>query len=360
MLLRSSLPLALLAITPFVQADELKFKDGSVLKGKIVGLESGEDGKPGTFTIESPSVKDPIKVNQADVVTFSTDHPFFIATAGQTEAKGVVESTADGVKVTTADGVVTSSVANLKDGWNPGDPSPSDRAAAKLKHHWEYSADISITGKTGNGEAIGTNIGLEAVNKGPEDELKFYTRYDYSKARALNAPAGWSKTSDNLHAGLVYDSRFASPLLWYVRSDNGFDRVRQITFFTTDAVGLGYQVIDNKKQHLDVKVGLAYRYEDYKPSAGLDNTNSPGLDVGLHHDCEFEYFKMVNDLTYTPAFDSFSNYIIMHNSYLETPLANSENWKLRAGLANEYRSRIAPGNKYLDTTYYIKLVFVWK
>ena len=363
---KTILPLAIMAVAPLTRADELQFKDGSVLKGKILGLEQvTEDGvTKGVFTIQSPSVKDPIKVNQSDVVTFSTDHPFFIATAGQTEAKGTVESTPTGVKVASSDGVVTSTVANIKDGWNPGDPSPAERARAALIRHWEYAADVSIIGKTGNGDSIGANVGLEAVNKGPDDQLKFYARYDYAKAKAINSTTGWSKTSDNLHAGLSYESYFAKPLYWYVRSDNGFDRVRQITFFTTDAVGVGTFLIDNNtkghRQHLQIFGGLAYRYEDYKPTAGLQNTNSPGLDAGLHHDCEFKYFVMNNDLSYTPAFDNFANYIAIHDSNIEMPLSDDDHWKLRIGMRNEYRSRIAPGNKYLDTTYYLKFVYKWK
>lgn len=362
---RTRLPLALLALVPLVKADELKFKDGSVIKGEIKSLQQVEDEdgvKHGVFTIQSPSVKDPIKVEQKDVVSFSTEKPFFIATAGQTEVKGKVESTDSGVKVAGVDGAVTSSVDNIKDGWRPEDPSPADRAREALSRHWQYEVNLSIIGKTGNGESIGAASGLIAKNKGPDDDLMFYARHNYAKARAANSTTGWQKTGDDLHAGVEYTSLFARPLFWYVRSDNGYDRVRQITFFSTDAVGLGTMIIDNKKQHLSVRAGAAYRFERYRPTSGIDDTNAPGIDAGLHHDCEFKYFAMNNDITVTPSINDFTNVIALHNSYLETPLADSENWKLqlRAGVQNEYRSRAIAGLRKLDTTYYLKIVYSWK
>lgn len=352
----TTLAIAALALVPFATADEIRLKDGSVIKGKILGLEPGKDGKPGEFTVESPSVTGPMKVNQADVSTFSTDGEFLFATAGQTRAKGKVESTADGVKVTTPDGVVTSKVENIRDGWTPGSPSPDDKARAKLERRWEYTADISIIGKTGNGESIGANGGLTAVNKGADDKLIFYAKMNYAKAKG---PLGWSKTADDLHAGLEYTSYFARPLFWYVRSDNGYDKVQQINFFSTDAAGLGTQLINNDKQHLEVRGGLSYRFESYKNNLRQD-TSSPGLDLGLHHDCQFQYFMMVNDLTVTPAFDDFSNFIAIHDSFIEMPLANSESWKLRLGMNNQYRSKIAPGADRLATIYYLKFVLNWK
>lgn len=352
MRLRNTFPwIAALAMVPFVNADEIRLKDGSVLKGKITGLEGGE------FLFETPAVAAPLKIKQADVETFSTDGEFFFDTVSQTRAKGRVVATENGVKVETNNGVVTATVDNIKDGWTPGSPSPDDRARAKLERRWEYTADVAVIGKTGNGESFGANAGLVALNKGPDDELKFYVKYNYAKARGVGSE--WSKTNDELHAGLEYTSLFARPLFWYVRSDNGFDRVQEIDFFTTSAAGVGTMLIDNEKQTLSVRGGLAYRFESYKGNL-RPNTSSPGLDLGLNHKCEFKYFEMVNALTYTPAFDDFSNFVAFHDSYIEMPLSDADTWKIRFGLSNQYRSVVIPGRRRMDTTYYVKFVLNWK
>ena len=345
-----SLALTALAITPLLHADEIRLKDGTLIKGKLVALDGG------VFTVESPSSETPFKIKQADVTTFSTDAPVFIATAGKTEAQGKVMSSDTGVLVATPDGVVNSKVDNLRDVWRPGAPSPADKATEKLKRRWEYTADVSIIGKTGNRESIGESSGLTALNKGPDDELKFYAKHNYAKSKG---DLGWVKTADDLHAGVEYTSYFARPFFWYVRSDNGYDKVRQINFFSTDAVGMGDLLIDKDHQHLSVRAGLSYRFESYSDPLRED-TSSPGLDFGLHHDCQFKYFKMVNDLSYTPTFEDFNDYIILHDSYIETPLANTESWKLRMGVSNEYRSKVLPTVDRLDTTYYLKFVLNWK
>ncbi len=347
-----NLSLALVSLTlPLASsADEIRLKDGGVIKGKIVDLEAG------VFTVQTAAVADPIKIKQSEVTAFSTDEEIFIATVGKTEAKGKVSPAQDGVTIGTPDGVVASKVDNLKDAWRPGAKSPADKAADKLIRHWEYTADISVIGKTGNRESIGASSGLQALNKGPDDELKFYAKHNYSKTKN---DLGWVKAADDLHAGVEYTSYFARPFFWYVRSDNGFDKVRQINFFSTDAVGLGDLLIDNDHQKLSVRAGLAYRFEAYKNNLQED-TSSPGLDLGLHHDCQFKYFKMVNDLSCTPAFDDFSNVIVLHDSYIEMPLANTDCWKLRMGMSNEYRAKVTPGVDRLDTTYYLKFVLNWK
>ncbi len=355
------LALAAFALVPFASADELRLKDGSVIKGKILGIEPGKDGAPGEFTVESPSFKGsdkaPVKIPQDTVSTFSTDGDFLFATAGQTRAKGKVESTADGVKVVTTDGVITSNVGNIRDGWTPGSPSPDDKARAKLDRRWEYTADIAIIGQTGNGESIGANGGLTAVNKGPDDEMKFYGKMNYAKAKA--GAGDWNKTADDLNAGLEYTSYFSRPMLWYVRSNNGYNKVQQISFFTTDAVGIGSLLIDKETQHLTVRTGIAYRFESYRNNI-RDDVSAPGLDFGLHHDCQFKHFSMVNELSVTPAFDDFGNIIALHDSYIEMPLANTESWKLRLGTNNQYRAQVTQGIDRLITTYYLKFVLNWK
>lgn len=344
--------IAALAISPLVRADELTLKDGSVLKGKITAIEDG------AFVFKSVAVADPVKVKQTDILSFSTDGDIFVGTASQTVVKGKIEAAAAGsVKVTTPEGVSVIRIDNIRDGWTPGSPSPAERALEKLKRHWEYTADIAITGKTGNRESVGESSGLQALNKSPEDETKFYLKHNYAKTKG---PLGWSKSADDLHAGVDYTSYFARPFFWYARTDNGYDKVKYISFFSTSALGVGDLLIDKDYQHLSVRGGFSYRYEAYQDFTGRSDTSAPGLDLGIHHDCEFKYFKMVNDLSYTPSINDFNDCIILHDSYIEMPFANTDVWKLRMGVSNEYRSKVVSGVDRLDTTYYLKFVLNWK
>ena len=85
---------------------------------------------------------------------------------------------------------------------------------------------------------------------------------------------------------------------------------------------------------------------------------SAGLDFGLNHEWEFSDSKLVNRLSYVPAFEDFGNYTITHESFYELPLANPQ-WKLRMGLSNDFNSQPGVGVESMDTTYFTRLVLSW-
>ncbi len=143
-----------------------------------------------------------------------------------------------------------------------------------------------------------------------------------------------------------------------MRTEGGFDRIRDIELYNVSAAGLGYDFIKSTKQSLTTRAGISYRYEGYE-TPGLANVSSAGLDFGLVHSYTFRTARMQNSITYVPAFDDFGNYRAVHDSFFEMPLTASL-WTLRVGLNNDYTSQPSPGLKELDTTYYTRLVLNWK
>ena len=67
----------------------------------------------------------------------------------------------------------------------------------------------------------------------------------------------------------------------------------------------------------------------------------------------------VSDLTYTPAFDDWHDYRIVHESALDIPIIFDIPLSLRLGVRNEYNSRTPVNLKRLDTTYFAKIVYRW-
>ena len=96
-----------------------------------------------------------------------------------------------------------------------------------------------------------------------------------------------------------------------------------------------------------------------KRLATKERVSSAGLDLGLSHSLELKDFSLVNRLSYDPAFADFSDYRVLHESFLELPL-HSTMWKVRMGVANDYTSKPAVGKKRLDTTYFTRLVLNWR
>ena len=232
--------------------------------------------------------------------------------------------------------------------WSAGDKDPQ---LVAQEPHWSYEATADIAGKTGNSEQLGTSAAFRAVRKHLRDTLQFYTGYDRQVTDGV-------KSADQFKAGLDYQNNFAGRNSWYVRDEGGFDRVKDVELYNVAAAGFGYDFIKAPKHALTGRAGLSFRYEGYANPATVD-VKSLGLDIGLNHELEMKNSKLVNRLSYVPSFEDFSNYRFVHESFYEIPLTNPA-WKLRMGVNNDYNSRPGAGIQKLDTTYFTRLVLLWK
>ena len=87
--------------------------------------------------------------------------------------------------------------------------------------------------------------------------------------------------------------------------------------------------------------------------------SSPGLDVTILNTYTFTNAKLHTSLTYTPTFEDFANYRVLHETSFEIPLTAAL-WKLKLGLKNEYQSKPPGTVDNLDTTYFTSLILNWK
>lgn len=325
-----------------VRADVIETKGGARLVGKVTKI----DDKAVTLNTDYAGT---LTVKKSEVATLKTDAPQFIRLTGGTVMMGTVAPAAPGkIEIQGEDGVITTTVEKVAATWAPGSKDP---ALAALEAKWAYEASADITGKTGNREQFGSAINARAKRTGPHDVLQFYTAYKYQKSDGATS-------ADQFKAGLDYSNNFSGRKSWYVRDEAGFDRVKDIEYYDVAAVGLGYDFVKRKQQILTGRTGVSFRYENYGNPA-TEDVKSFGLDFGLHHDYTFDNAKLVNDLTYMPAFDDYTNYRAVHESYYEVPLP-SPNWKLRIGVTNDYTSRPGTGVERLDTTYFTRFVLNWQ
>ncbi|CAM2891806.1 DUF481 domain-containing protein [Rariglobus hedericola] len=343
---RNLLPLALAVLSAFLsnpaRADVVETKSGSRLIGKVTQID-------GTSITLSTDYAGSLTIKQSEVTHVQTDTPLFVRLSGGTVMAGTVTPTPDGkIQINGSDGVIITSVDKVAATWAPGSVDP---ALAALEPKWSYEATADITGKTGNSEQFGTAISGRAKRVTPTEVLQFYTAYNYQKSDG-------ETSDDRFKAGIDYANNFSGRKSWYVRDEAGFDRVKDIELYNIAATGLGYDFIKKPKQILTARIGLAFRYEGYENPA-TEDVKSFGLDSGLHHEYTFKDSKLVNDITFVPAFDDFTNYRATHESYFEIPLM-SPVWKLRLGVSNDYTSRPGSGVEKMDTTYFTRFVLNWK
>lgn len=320
-------------------ADTVDVRTGAHLVGKITKIDAGE------ITLET-DYAGTLTIKQSEVTTFSTDHPVAVRLASGTRFDGQVSAGANGgIQIAGADGTISTTMDKVAASWAAGKVDPA------VDRHWTYEASVDISGKTGNKEQLGTALEARAMLKTAQDTLQFYTSYDRQVADHV-------KAADQLKVGTDYQNNFAGAYSWYARDEGGFDRVKDIDLYNIAAAGLGRDFIKEAKRTLTGRLGLSFRYENYRNPV-TDDLKSLGLDLAINNDMTFGDSKLVNRISYDPSFDDFSNFRLLHESYYQIPLA-SPAWKLRLGVSNDYNSKPGPGVKKLDTEYFTRLVLDWE
>ena len=324
-----------------VSADVVETKNGARIVGKITKIDEGKVYVTTDFAGD-------LAIKQSEVTGITTDAPIVVRLATGTTLEGTVTSENGDVKINGADGQLSTKVDKMAATWAHGGVDP--RIAA-LERHWAYEAAIDVVGKTGNSEQLGTSAALRATLKTPQDTLQFYTAYDRQVTNG-------TKSSDQFKAGVDYQDNFAGKLSWYARDEVGFDKVKDIDLYNTAAAGFGYDFLKEAKHLLTGRAGLSFRYENYGDPRHT-TLKSMGLDLGLNHEWEFNTWKLVNRLSFVPAFNDFGNFRLTHESFYEIPMANPA-WKLRMGVSNDYTSKPGPGIERLDTAYFTRFVLNWQ
>lgn len=359
--------LAVLAIST-VSADIVETRDGARLVGKVLQID-------GTLVVLDTAYAGEVKIKQSEVTGITTDKPTNIRLSTGAVLQGTLTSDKAGVvMVSSSNGAIVASVDKIIATWAPNAVDP---AVLAMRRAWTYEATVDAVGKTGNSDQVGTGFSFRAALSGQQDKLQFYSAYDRQVTQG-------QRSADQLKAGVDYQNSFSGRYLWYVRDEAGFDRVKLIELTNVAATGLGYDFIKKPKQTLTFRGGLANRYEIYKEDpelyAELVNPTPPGVplspdeartratkprvnstefDFGLSHSLELFDVSLVTRISFTPSVTDFTDYRLVHESFLEIPLHNLM-WKLRMGVSDDYTSKPAVNTKRLDTTYFTHFVLKWK
>jgi hypothetical protein len=336
-------------------ADEIRLKDGTVVRGIINDVEADIISiTPGYNADGSVKV---FKFRLEDLLTFTTSEPIYVGTAAEESktidnvAYGRVEASPSGIRILTSTGTYSAPVSQVKSVYRTLAESPSSKELKKLERKWKVEITTDIRGKTGTSEQLGASLGFTAVNSGQYDSLTFQSKYNYYRTDG-------NKSADDLTAGIDYKSSFTDRLdrlLWYARTNNGFNKINKIEFFSESALGSGFMILNEKNHKLEFRVGVSYRYETYMDDV-TPALNKSGLDAALYYRYDWSWGRFEDRMSYMPTFDEFSNYIFRHEAYLEFPIANTENLVIRLGVHNDYNSRPLAGVERLDTTYFTRIV----
>ncbi len=340
---------AMLAGTLPASADEVRLLDGSLIRGKIVHIRDGLMTVSPTFSANS------IEIRMSEIENFATDEPVFLMMNTDAIFSGtVLPGFGDTVSISSPHhGISSAGTPEISWLWRRGDPSPADLRVEKKERHWEFSCTAGLNVTTGTTESFNGRFGFDAVNVGEFDKLQMFSYLRYAEVED-------TASEDNFHIGANYNDSKYSPVLWYAKTDNGYDRIAKQNFFSTTSLGLGYRVLENDWDTFDVRLGGAFRYEAYEEDAGVDDVSTLAAEIGFDNEIRLPFGKVVTAFTYSPALeDPQENYKITHETYLQT-IYYEDLVAIKTGISNTYNSIVAVGNENLDTTVYVELVFKLK
>ena len=303
-----------------VIADEVKLKDGSLIKGKILKVHKGK------LHLSSELIGS-IAVSLENVESYKTDDLVSIKTQEGKVAKKKYDSLIE---------------QNIQSLW-AGEKDPD-----VFINKWSRLIYINMVKRHGNKDEENFDGGIELSYLREFDTLKLYAEFDQDSRND-------NKTSDEYRWGVDYEKRFGEVLRhsWYLRAEWEKDRIKGIDLRSTYATGYGYYFIKEDKTLLRGRAGLLYRIEDYIED---DSSESVGVDFGLNFKKTlFSDVSWYTDITYSPAFDDFGNFTVDHESGLEIPFKTSIDLSLKTGVNHEYDSHPAEDTSKLDTKYFMKL-----
>jgi putative salt-induced outer membrane protein YdiY len=278
---------ALAAITAVASADQVVFKNGDKLTGKIKTMDGGK------LTIATDSAGD-VTVDINNVATFSTDVPLDIRTSDGKKLNSAVAASEAG-QVKTADGQVIAfaNIAKIN-------PPPE-----------KWTGSIVINASLARGNTFTDTIGLAGDaelrrnNDSINDRTTFGAAYNFGTQK--DSVTGVKTTNtDNWMAEGKYDYFFNPKFYGYGNMKVEHDRIALLNYRLTPGVGVGYQWFEKPDFNLNTEAGVTYVYEDYITS-GTDQ--HVALRLAYHVDKTlWEKLKLFHDLEYLPAFDDPGDY----------------------------------------------------
>jgi hypothetical protein len=323
------------------RADTVTLKDGSVIHGKNVHIVDGK-------VIITTGFAGDLSIKQDLVAAFETDEPVFVKTKDNTTVNGKVAGKDSGLVVSGTNIIFPTTVESVKSSWNQGAEDPD---IVVLRHHWALEFTTDIAGTSGNSTGFSGAIGAVATLKGPTDALKFY-------GSANHSTANHTTSQDTYKGGMEYNEFFSQAWSWYTSAELMQDNVQNINLRVSALAGIGINSIRSKREDLQFRAGLSYRYETYDTNPASPSFSSAGVGLGLVHRLDIATWAvMKNMIAYSGAFQDSGNYVFDHDSNLTMPFGGSKIWSLRIGVTNEFNSKPVHPNKRLDTTYYLRFVY---
>jgi len=327
-----------LILIPPLFADELFFKNGDIITGKLIKLEDEKI----TFETENMGM---ITVDISKVKTLSTDDRMEIhLKSGDVifVAMGAVDGGFFAPESPEARIYSASDILSINRMEDCGPLPPEDMQSASLEQKRKTSGHLNAdaTLKPGTSvENISTGVNLDITRETGSNKISAAIGYLYGeqidKIAQMTTP-----TQDSVYAVGKYDFCLRKKPFGYVSTRFESDRIADLDSRISTSTGINYDVIRKPDFKLNVKSDAEVQYEKY----GQNDTTDLSASLGWNLQKKFSKKLMfVHELKYVPENRNFSDLFLTTNAELRSNLTKSLFWNLK--VAMDYDSTIEDTDK---------------
>jgi len=269
-----------------VSAGKIYLTNGDRLTGTVTQMVDGivtvKTELAGVVTVEMNAIR-----------SIQTDAPVQVHYTDGTVAEEALTETTDMSRITAI---------------NP--PAPE-------KPRWK--GDLSAGAVYSSGNTKNESYAFSANLKKRTDNDRTTLKADAARKKERTSTGEDEVTEDWWKTSVKYDY-FLSPK-WYLFGQGRYetDKIANLNRRIILGGGTGYQWIESDRTNLSTEVGLAWVEESYDDEQGTDSHMS--AQAGYHFDHRFnETFSFINDLTYYPSTEKFSDYYLTASAELRAKI----------------------------------------
>lgn len=275
-------------------ADEVYLVNGDRITGKVTTLADGK------LTVES-TLAGKLTVDINNIATFKTSEPVEIQLKDGTAFKKQISKAETGRFAVEGDQTLKAqdfSVASIV-AINP---------PVKEEPKWHGSISGALVSTHGNTNINTQNLSVNLTKRTENDRSLLSMDYLYGKQK--NTTTGEKEvTQDEWKMRGEYDYFFTKKAFGFLEGRYERDRIAELQRRVVVGAGGGYQWVESEPFNFSTQAGIASRYETY-----YNETNSSSqlsVQAGYHLDKKLnKTLTFINDLTYYPAFEKFSDYYL--------------------------------------------------
>jgi putative salt-induced outer membrane protein YdiY len=286
--------LSLAVFASSVCGDELFFKNGDRLTGKIEHLVGGK-------LVFKSDIAGEVTVDISDIKTFSSDSPIKVCLKDGTVFTRKVVSSDPNRFAIEADETLEAQEFAL-------DALSSINPPLKPPAKWTGDISVGVTSTHGNSKTEMISANANLVKRTEKDRAQVTA--DYAKGEQEDPDTGETVTiEDWWRAKGKYDYFFSKKLYGYLDGRYEKDAVAELDRRVIVGSGGGYQWIESEKTKFSTELGLASLYEKFDNQT--DSNSELSTQLGYNFDRKLtRNIKLVHDLTYYPSIDKFSDYFL--------------------------------------------------